>query len=201
MTEQKNQPQNAQPPAPQQQQQPPPVAPQAQAPPPAPPPGQQEAQSAEERKYWSRKSTHHLWPQIADMVRSGKSMRQAAAELNVSYETAARACRAAGIVRRRGFGSMDPELQRQIAQKGGRAAQAQGKVHHFTSEEASAAGKKGWKVSPRSPDHMRRIGKMGGQASVVARHGVSPRSLHQQQDRPQHEEHPGGGRESNNPDR
>lgn len=195
MTEQQNQPQNAQPNAPQQQQQQPP---QAQAPPP-PRPGQEEAQSAEDRKYWSRKSTHHLWPQIADMVRSGKSMRQAAAELNVSYETAARACRAAGIVRRRGFGSMDPDLQRQIAQKGGRAAQAQGKVHHFTSEEASAAGKKGWKVSPRSPDHMRRIGKMGGQASVVARHGVSPRSLHQQQDHPQEQEP--DGRESNNPDR
>ena len=164
MTEQQQQPQNEQ---------------QRQHQPNEPPPHEQ-PQSDEDRKYWSRKSTHHLWPQIADMVRSGKSMRQAAADLGVSYETAARACRAAGIVRRRGFGSMDPDLQRQIAQKGGRAAQAQGKVHHFTSEEASAAGKKGWKVSPRSPDHMRRIGKMGGQASVVARHGVSPRSLHQQ---------------------
>ena len=38
-------------------------------------------------------------------------MRQAATELGVSYETAARACRAAGIVRRRGFGSMDPEIR------------------------------------------------------------------------------------------
>lgn len=132
------------------------------------------------------------------MVRSGKSMRQAAAELGVSYETAARACRAAGIVRRRGFGSMDPELQRQIAQKGGRAAQAQGKVHHFTSEEASAAGKKGWKVSPRSPDHMRRIGRLGGQASVVARHGVSPRSLHQQEER--HDQHEGGSEKNASPD-
>ena len=132
-------------------------------------------QSEENRQYWSRKSTHHLWPRIADMVRAGKSMREAATELGVSYETAARACRAAGIVRRRGFGSMDRDLQRQIAQKGGKAAQAQGKVHHFTPEEASAAGKKGWQVSPRSPDHMRKIGKMGGQASVVARHGASPR--------------------------
>jgi general stress protein YciG len=162
MTEQQQQPQNE---------------PQRQHQPNEPPPPHGQPQSADDRKYWSRKSTHHLWPQIADMVRGGKSMRQAAADLGVSYETAARACRAAGIVRRRGFGSMDPELQRQIAQKGGRAAQAQGKVHHFTPEEASAAGKKGWKVSPRSPDHMRRIGKMGGQASVVARHGVSPRSL------------------------
>jgi general stress protein YciG len=167
MTEQQQQPQNAQ-----QQGQP------------ANEPPHEQPQGAEDRKYWSRKSTHHLWPQIAEMVRSGKSMRQAAADLGVSYETAARACRAAGIIRRRGFGSMDPELQRQIAQKGGRAAQAQGKVHHFTSEEASAAGKKGWKVSPRSPDHMRRIGKMGGQASVVARHGVSPRALHQQDQQP-----------------
>jgi general stress protein YciG len=141
-------------------------------------PGHEASPSRDDARYWSRKSTHHLWPQIADMVRAGKSMRQAATELGVSYETAARACRAAGIVRRRGFGSMDPELQRQIAKKGGKAAQAQGKVHHFTREEASAAGKKGWQVSPRSPDHMRTIGKKGGQASVVSRNGVSPRNLH-----------------------
>ena len=92
MTEQQNQPQNAQQQSqgpPQRQQQPPPGM-QTTAP---PTPQQQEAQSAEDRKYWSRKSTHPLWPQIADMVRSGKSMRQAAADLGVSYETAARACR------------------------------------------------------------------------------------------------------------
>ncbi len=44
---------------------------------------------------------------------------------------------------RRGFASMDPERQRQIASKGGRAAHEQGKAHEWTSEEARAAGRKG----------------------------------------------------------
>lgn len=44
---------------------------------------------------------------------------------------------------RRGFASMDPERQRQIASLGGRTAHEQGRAHTFTSEEAKAAGKKG----------------------------------------------------------
>lgn len=44
---------------------------------------------------------------------------------------------------RRGFASMDPERQRHIASLGGRTAHEQGRAHRFTSEEASAAGKKG----------------------------------------------------------
>lgn len=43
----------------------------------------------------------------------------------------------------RGFASMDPERVREIARRGGRAAQLTGKAHRFTSEEARAAGKKG----------------------------------------------------------
>lgn len=43
----------------------------------------------------------------------------------------------------RGFASMDPEKQRQIASKGGKAAHAKGNAHEFTSEEARAAGRKG----------------------------------------------------------
>jgi general stress protein YciG len=45
--------------------------------------------------------------------------------------------------RKRGFGSMDPEKQRQIASKGGKAAHQQGRAHEFTPEEARAAGRKG----------------------------------------------------------
>ncbi|HYE38180.1 KGG domain-containing protein [Methylocaldum sp.] len=44
---------------------------------------------------------------------------------------------------KRGFASMDPEKQRQIASKGGKSAHALGLAHRFTSEEARAAGKKG----------------------------------------------------------
>jgi general stress protein YciG len=43
----------------------------------------------------------------------------------------------------RGFASMDPEKQRKIASKGGRAAHLQGKAHQWTREEAQAAGRKG----------------------------------------------------------
>lgn len=43
----------------------------------------------------------------------------------------------------RGFASMDPEKQREIAAKGGRAAHAKGTAHEFTSEEAREAGRKG----------------------------------------------------------
>ena len=41
----------------------------------------------------------------------------------------------------RGFASMDPQRQREIASAGGRAAHASGNAHEFTSEEAREAGK------------------------------------------------------------
>ncbi len=40
----------------------------------------------------------------------------------------------------RGFASMDPQRQREIASAGGRAAHASGNAHEFTSEEARRAG-------------------------------------------------------------
>ena len=43
----------------------------------------------------------------------------------------------------RGFASMDPEKQRKIASKGGKAAHRKGTAHEFTSEEAREAGRKG----------------------------------------------------------
>lgn len=43
----------------------------------------------------------------------------------------------------RGFASMDPAKQREIASKGGRAAHQKGTAHQWTSEEARAAGRKG----------------------------------------------------------
>ncbi len=40
----------------------------------------------------------------------------------------------------RGFASMDPERQREIASQGGKAAHESGNAHEFTSEEAREAG-------------------------------------------------------------
>lgn len=48
---------------------------------------------------------------------------------------------------RRGFASMSPEKQREIASKGGRAAHQKGTAHEWTSEEARAAGRKGGHAS------------------------------------------------------
>lgn len=45
-----------------------------------------------------------------------------------------------GGTRNRGFASMDPERQREIASQGGKAAHAKGTAHEFTSEEARRAG-------------------------------------------------------------
>lgn len=47
----------------------------------------------------------------------------------------------------RGFAAMDPDKQRQIASKGGKAAHEKGTAHEFTSEEARKAGQKGGKAA------------------------------------------------------
>lgn len=45
-----------------------------------------------------------------------------------------------GDTSNRGFASMDPDKQREIASEGGKAAHASGNAHEFTSEEAKRAG-------------------------------------------------------------
>jgi hypothetical protein len=45
-----------------------------------------------------------------------------------------------GDTSNRGFASMDPQKQREIASEGGKAAHASGNAHEFTSEEARRAG-------------------------------------------------------------
>ena len=45
-----------------------------------------------------------------------------------------------GGTNNRGFASMDPERQREIASQGGKAAHQKGTAHEFTSEEARRAG-------------------------------------------------------------
>lgn len=44
---------------------------------------------------------------------------------------------------KRGFASMSPEKQREIASRGGRAAHARGTAHQWTAEEARVAGRRG----------------------------------------------------------
>ena len=48
---------------------------------------------------------------------------------------------------RRGFASMSPEKQREIASKGGRAAHEKGTAHEWTPDEARVAGRKGGQIS------------------------------------------------------
>lgn len=64
----------------------------------------------------------------------------------------------------RGFASMDPEKQREIARKGGKAAHEKGTAHEFTSEEAREAGRKGGEAVSSDREHMSEIGRKGGQA-------------------------------------
>jgi general stress protein YciG len=48
---------------------------------------------------------------------------------------------------RRGFASMSPDKQREIASKGGRAAHEKRTAHEWTADEARSAGRKGGQVS------------------------------------------------------
>ncbi len=70
---------------------------------------------------------------------------------------------------RRGFASMNPELQRQIASKGGKIAHEKGTAHEFDSEEAREAGRKGGIAVSRNREHMAEIGRKGGLASGASK--------------------------------
>ena len=82
----------------------------------------------------------------------------------------------------RGFASMDPARQRDIASKGGKAAHAKGTAHEWTADEARRAGRKGGEVVSRDRAHMEAIGRAGGEARGRARqlaaqqqNGATPR--------------------------
>ncbi len=49
----------------------------------------------------------------------------------------------------RGFASMKPEKQREIASKGGRAAHEKGTAHEWDADESREAGRKGGMASQR----------------------------------------------------
>ena len=78
----------------------------------------------------------------------------------------------AGRKERRGFASMSPDKQREIASKGGRAAHQKGTAHEWTSDEARTAGRKGGQVSRggrgRLPDAMPMAESIVGSISPAA---------------------------------
>lgn len=62
----------------------------------------------------------------------------------------------------RGFGSMDPQRQREIASEGGRASHESGKAHEFTPEEAREAGKKSHSGQSSDKGNQQGGGRSGG---------------------------------------
>lgn len=79
---------------------------------------------------------------------------------------------------RRGFAGMDPQKQREIASKGGKAAHAKGTAHEFTPEEAREAGRKGGQAAHErgtahqfTTEEAREAGRKGGRSS---RRGGAP---------------------------
>src|SRR5918999_2803856 len=88
---------------------------------------------------------------------------------NESRGTSGGSSRARGGRSNRGFASMDPNKQREIASKGGRAAHAKGTAHEFNSDEARDAGRKGGQAVSRNREHMAAIGRRGGEARGNAR--------------------------------
>jgi general stress protein YciG len=67
---------------------------------------------------------------------------------------------------------MDPQKQREIARKGGKAAHAKGTAHEFTPDEAREAGRKGGQAAHArgtahqfTPEEAREAGRKGGRRS------------------------------------
>jgi general stress protein YciG len=71
----------------------------------------------------------------------------------------------------RGFASMDPQRQREIASEGGRAAHEKGTAHEFTSEEAREAGRKGGQA--RSANRRNALSQSGSSGSHASGSGNS----------------------------
>lgn len=86
---------------------------------------------------------------------------------------------------RRGFASMDPDRQKEIASRGGRAAHEKGTAHEWSSNEAREAGRKGGVTVSRDRAHMAAIGREGGESRSAAarqarqdRHGEREVPMH-----------------------
>lgn len=70
-----------------------------------------------------------------------------------------------GNTSNRGFASMDPEKQREIASKGGQEAQKSGHAHKLTAEERSRGGQNsGGNFANRPTEEVQDIARRGGEA-------------------------------------
>jgi general stress protein YciG len=67
--------------------------------------------------------------------------------------------------KKRGFAALTPEQRREIASKGGRAAQRKGKAHRWTAEEAVEAGRRGGIVSQQRQTGFRFDSETGAAAA------------------------------------
>ena len=74
---------------------------------------------------------------------------------------------------RRGFASMSPEKQREIASKGGRAAHEKGTAHEWTPDEARAAGRKGGQISRGGRGRLMTESE-GAPPSMIPERGMEP---------------------------
>src|SRR5947209_1232902 len=84
------------------------------------------------------------------------------------------------MAKKRGFASMDPAKQREIASKGGKAAHQKGTAHEFTPEEAREAGRKGGQAAHGrgtahkfTPEEAREAGRKGGRSARASSTGAA----------------------------
>jgi general stress protein YciG len=80
----------------------------------------------------------------------------------------------------RGFAAMDQKKQKEIARRGGLAAQALGTAHRFSPEEARQAGRKGGEAVSGNRQHMASIGRRGGVARHALRKSQGPQAANQE---------------------
>lgn len=73
----------------------------------------------------------------------------------------------------RGFASMDPQRQREIASEGGRAAHEKGTAHEFTSEEAREAGRKGGMARSQKRSQSLQSGSSSSPSSPSGQSGLN----------------------------
>lgn len=89
---------------------------------------------------------------LKSQVRLSRAMQNLSAVVEQAYRLGVRPMKHKKLAepRRRGFNTMSKERRSEIASMGGHAAHEKGVAHQWTSEEASAAGKKGGLAKARN---------------------------------------------------
>ncbi len=90
--------------------------------------------------------------------------------------------------KQRGFAAMEPEQQKRIASKGGKAAHQSGHAHEWDSAEAAEAGRKGGLASHHDRSSFRR--------NIAARHRAEAAKRREDQENAELPEEAEGSRES-----